>query len=104
MLSNSCVTGFNRARRDILFGHLISFSQFLPNLGAQIKCLFLVRLTGFDVVFSTSIIELMKKKEIKIEDLARMVKKGFDGVDFRFDKVDLKFDKIEDRLERIISS
>jgi len=46
-------------------------------------------------------IELMKNKEIKIEDLARMVKKGFDGVDLRFDKVDLKFDKIEDRLERI---
>ena len=43
----------------------------------------------------------MKKKEIKIEDLARMIKKGFDGVDFRFDKVDLRFNKMEDRLEKI---
>jgi len=43
----------------------------------------------------------MENKEITIEDLARMVEKGFNGVDLRFDKIDLKFDKIEDRLERI---
>lgn len=36
----------------------------------------------------------MKKRNITIDDLARMVKKGFDGMDKRFDKVD-------DRLERI---
>ncbi|MFH1462298.1 MAG: hypothetical protein ABIG08_01170 [bacterium] len=36
----------------------------------------------------------MKKKNVTTDDLARMVKKGFDGVDRRFDKV-------EDRLERI---
>jgi len=36
----------------------------------------------------------MRKKNITIENLAGMVKKGFDGVDHRFDKVD-------DRLERI---
>jgi archaellum component FlaC len=36
----------------------------------------------------------MKNKKITIDDLARMVKKGFDGVDKRFDR-------IENRLERI---
>ena len=84
-----------------MFGHPVSFSQFLPNLGAQTKRLFFVQLAGFDVIFSKGIIELMENKEITIEDLARMVEKGFNGVDLRFDKIDLKFDKIEDRLERI---
>ena len=37
----------------------------------------------------------MAKKNITIDDLAIMVKKGFDGVDLRFDKVDESFDKIE---------
>ena len=36
----------------------------------------------------------MEDKNITIDDLAGMIKKGFDGVDQRFDKV-------EDRLERI---
>jgi len=37
----------------------------------------------------------MKKKNITIEDLARMVKKGFDGTDRRFDKIDVRLDRIE---------
>lgn len=49
----------------------------------------------------------MKKKRITIEDLARMVQKGFletakkDEVNVQFDEVNVRFDKIEDRLERI---
>jgi hypothetical protein len=43
----------------------------------------------------------MQKKNITIDDLARMIKKGFDGVGQRFDKVDQRFNKVEDRLERI---
>jgi len=41
----------------------------------------------------------MKKKNITIEGLARIVKKGFNGVDLRFDNVDKRFDIIEDKLE-----
>jgi len=37
----------------------------------------------------------MKKKNITIEDLARMVKKGFDGTDRRLDKIDVRLDRIE---------
>lgn len=37
----------------------------------------------------------MKKKNITIEDLARMVKKGFDGTDKRLDKIDVRLDRIE---------
>lgn len=49
----------------------------------------------------------MENKEITIEDLARMIQKGFEGtakrdeVSARFDKADARFDKVEDRLERI---
>ena len=35
------------------------------------------------------------KKNITIEDLARMVKSGFDGVDERFKKVDERFDNVD---------
>lgn len=42
-----------------------------------------------------------KNKKITIEDLAGMVKRGFDKVDVRFDRVDLKFEKVEARLDRI---
>ena len=41
------------------------------------------------------------QNNITTGDLARMVQKGFNGVDQRFDKVDIRFDKIEDRLETI---
>ncbi|PJA02345.1 hypothetical protein COX73_01290 [bacterium (Candidatus Gribaldobacteria) CG_4_10_14_0_2_um_filter_36_18] len=43
--------------------------------------------------------EMMKKK-ITIEDLARMVKRGFDETAKR-NEVNLRFDKIEERLEKI---
>jgi len=56
----------------------------------------------------------MKDKNITIEDLAGMIKRGFDEtatktemnqrfeeIDERFDKVDKRFDKIDDRLEKI---
>ncbi len=53
--------------------------------------------------------KLMKKKNITIEDLAGMVKKGFDGVDLRFDKVNEKsaqqtvliLSAVDDKLERM---
>ena len=37
----------------------------------------------------------MPKKNITINDLAIMVKHGFDGVDKRFDGVDKRFDEID---------
>lgn len=40
----------------------------------------------------------MKKKNITIDDLARMVKRGFDGVDQRFNKVDNTLERIEKLL------
>ncbi|MBI2041555.1 MAG: hypothetical protein HYT20_00865 [Candidatus Nealsonbacteria bacterium] len=43
----------------------------------------------------------MTKKNITIDDLARMVQKGFDGTDLRFDKVNLRFDKVDGRLNKI---
>ena len=41
------------------------------------------------------------KNDITIGDLARMVQKGFNGVDLRFDKVDQRFDKVDQRFDRI---
>lgn len=49
----------------------------------------------------------MKKKNITIDDLARMVQKGFvdtakkTEMDFRFNQVDKRFDKVDDKLDRI---
>lgn len=49
----------------------------------------------------------MAKKNITIEDLARMVQKGFletakkEEVDFQFKGVNERFDKVEDHLEKI---
>jgi len=37
----------------------------------------------------------MKKKNITIDGLAMMVKKGFDGVDQRFNRVDNSLERIE---------
>lgn len=37
----------------------------------------------------------MAKKHVTIDDLAGMVKRGFDAVDSRFDKVDERFSRIE---------
>ena len=42
----------------------------------------------------------MMKKKITIEDLARMVKRGFDETAKR-NEVNLRFDKIEECLEKI---
>ncbi|TSC75569.1 MAG: hypothetical protein G01um101430_411 [Parcubacteria group bacterium Gr01-1014_30] len=44
----------------------------------------------------------MANKKVTIEDLARMVKRGFDGVDKRFDRVDKKLERMEKRLEGIV--
>ncbi len=44
----------------------------------------------------------MKKKNITIEDLARMVQVGFGGVDRRFDGVEKRLERIETKLEGIV--
>ncbi|XOB46455.1 MAG: hypothetical protein ACKKMV_03325 [Candidatus Nealsonbacteria bacterium] len=46
----------------------------------------------------------MKKKNTKnttINQLARMIKRGFDGVDKNFNKADKRFDKIETKLTNL---
>ncbi|OIO49612.1 hypothetical protein COX74_00195 [bacterium (Candidatus Gribaldobacteria) CG_4_10_14_0_2_um_filter_41_16] len=43
----------------------------------------------------------MPKKNITINDLAIMVKHGFDGVDKRFDGVDKRFDGVDKRFDEI---
>jgi len=43
----------------------------------------------------------MKNKNTTIDDLAIMVKKGFDGVDRRFDGVDRRFDGVDRRLDKV---
>ena len=48
----------------------------------------------------SDIIKLMTKKNVTIEDLARMVQKGFEETAKR-EEVNERFDKIEDRLESI---
>ena len=40
----------------------------------------------------------MENNNITNEELARMVQKGFNGVDKRFDEMDKRFDRIEDIL------
>ena len=43
-----------------------------------------------------------KEDLVKMEEsLARMIGKGFDGVDKRFEQVDKRFERVEQRLERI---
>ena len=42
----------------------------------------------------------MKKKNITIDDLARMVNKGFEGT-AKSKEVNVRFDKIDNRLDRI---
>lgn len=46
-------------------------------------------------------VKSMKEKNVTIDDLARMVKSGFDSVDKRFDGVDGKFIGIEKRLDNL---
>lgn len=43
----------------------------------------------------------MAKKNITIENLAHMIKRGFDGVYLRFTKINQRFDKINQRFERV---
>lgn len=42
-----------------------------------------------------------KKEEITTNDLAVMIKKGFDHVDERFEKIDERFGKIDGRFEEM---
>jgi len=49
---------------------------------------------------ANDIMKLMKKKNITIEDLAKMVQKGFLETAKKVE-VDKRFDKIENNLERI---
>ncbi|MEK7208641.1 MAG: hypothetical protein AAB677_00055 [Patescibacteria group bacterium] len=42
-----------------------------------------------------------EKKKVELEDLALMVKHGFDAVDERFKKVDDQFEKIDQRFNEI---
>ena len=43
----------------------------------------------------------MAKKTVTTEDLARMVQKGFEGVDEKFDGVNERFDRVDSRLDRV---
>ncbi len=44
---------------------------------------------------------VQKKKTITLEDLARMVKHGFDDVDKRFNAVDQRFDTLEKKVDHL---
>lgn len=44
----------------------------------------------------------MPKKQITNEDLGRMIKKGFDGIESRFDRIDKKLDILEQGQKKII--
>jgi len=41
------------------------------------------------------------KKNLSLDNLAGMVKRGFDGVDKRFDGVDKRFDGVDKRFDKI---
>jgi archaellum component FlaC len=43
-------------------------------------------------------------KEMTINDLAEMVKQGFDSVDKRFDTVDQRFDSMDNRIASVENS
>jgi hypothetical protein len=43
----------------------------------------------------------MTKKQINLDDLALMMKQGFDKVDERFEQIDGRFKKIDGRFEQI---
>jgi predicted nucleic acid-binding Zn-ribbon protein len=45
--------------------------------------------------------KFMAKKDVSNEDLAVMIKKGFDGADKRFDKVEGRLTKVEGRLTKV---
>ena len=60
-----------------------------------------------DAIFGRRIIELMVKKKTTIDDLAVMVKRGFDQtaikdeVNKRFDEVDKRFDEVDKRFDEV---
>ncbi len=39
--------------------------------------------------------------KVTLDDLALMVKNGFDHMDKKFDKVDVRFDKVDERLDKV---
>lgn len=43
----------------------------------------------------------MTKKKTTIDDLAGMVKRGFDSVDKRFEQVDKRFEQVDKRFEQV---
>jgi archaellum component FlaC len=43
----------------------------------------------------------MPKKKTTLNDLALMVKRGFDAVDERFNAVDKRFDGVDSRLDNV---
>ncbi len=43
----------------------------------------------------------MPKKQTTNEDLAHMIKKGFDDHDKRFDEIDKRFDGVDTRLDKM---
>ena len=49
-------------------------------------------------MFMSFLVKYMAKKAITNEDLARMIKKGFDHNDKRFDKIESRLGKVEDRM------
>lgn len=46
----------------------------------------------------------MENKDITMNELAVMVKNGFDNVDERFNQVDERFNQVEGRLDRLESN
>lgn len=42
-----------------------------------------------------------EKEETTIDDLAVMIKNGFDHVDKRFEKIDKRFEKIENKIDNL---
>lgn len=42
-----------------------------------------------------------KKAEVTLDDLAVMVKYGFDGVDNRFNEVDKRFNEVDKRFDKM---
>ncbi len=43
----------------------------------------------------------MKNRKVTTNDLAKMVKAGFDGVDKHFEQVDKRFEQVDKRFERL---
>lgn len=44
--------------------------------------------------------EAVKERKITLDDLARMVQKGFEGVDRRFGDVDRRFDELKEGIDQ----